>query len=126
MTDDTSRTPSWPRFGDQDVGGYDEHAVIAFARAFVEAARQRELVVERARLDDAAWRERVAVADRADRPLPDARGPRVVPPVVVDVRAIEARLEPDTLALADLPFETIEANDVVVADAPLDVVKLIP
>lgn len=35
-------------------------------------------------------------------------------------------LTPDTLALVDLPLETIEANNVVVANAPLDVVKLIP
>lgn len=35
-------------------------------------------------------------------------------------------LTPDTLALADLPLETLEANNVVVANAPLDVVKLIP
>lgn len=35
-------------------------------------------------------------------------------------------LTPDTLALVDLPLEAIEANNVVVSNAPLDVVKLIP
>lgn len=35
-------------------------------------------------------------------------------------------LTPDTLALVDLPLETIEAKNVVVANAPLDVVRLIP
>jgi hypothetical protein len=35
-------------------------------------------------------------------------------------------LAPDTLALTDLPFETLEATNVVITEAPLDVTKLIP
>ena len=35
-------------------------------------------------------------------------------------------LAPDTLALTDLPFERLDASNVVVTDAPLDVTKVIP
>ena len=32
----------------------------------------------------------------------------------------------EALALGDLPFETLEAMNVLITDAPLDVTKLIP